>query len=126
MKENNLRFGLLVASFAFTTVLSAQTGQLVDQVDAVIGSKVVLHSEVQDRYLQYLEQSVVTNNTRCFALEDLMYQKLLLTEAEKDTNMVVSDAQLDGELNKRLEYFISKFGGSKEKFEAFYGKTVDQ
>jgi len=100
--------------------------QLVEQIAAVVGSKIILQSDVQEHYMEYVAQNAVTNNTRCQVLEDLMYQKLLLLEAEKDTTMVVSDAQLDQELNKRIAYYIKQFGGSKEKFEAFYGKTVEQ
>jgi peptidyl-prolyl cis-trans isomerase SurA len=113
--------GLSLCSMSFAQPAS----QLVDQVDAIIGSKIVLNSEVQDHYLEYVGQNAVTNGTRCLALEDLMYQKLLLTQAEKDTNMIVSDAQLDQELNKRIEYFVKQLG-SKEKFESFYGKTIEQ
>jgi len=100
--------------------------QLVDQVAAVVGNKIVLQSDVQTHYLEYLAQNNVNNNTRCQVVEDLMYQKLLLVEAEKDTDLTVSDAQIEQELTKRINYYISQFGGSKEKFEAFYGKTVEQ
>jgi peptidyl-prolyl cis-trans isomerase SurA len=104
---------------------SQPKGELVDQVAAVIGNKIVLQSEVQAHYLEYVGQNAVTNNTRCQVLEDLMYQKLLLLQAEKDSTIMISDAQVDQELNKRIDYFVSRLG-SKEKFETFYGKTVEQ
>jgi len=122
-----LRLGLLgVALFIAKTNYSQPAGQLVEDVAAVVGGKIVLQSDVQEHYMEYVAQNAITNNTRCQVLEDLMYQKLLLLEAEKDTTMIVSDAQLDQELNKRIAYYIRQFGGSKEKFEAFYGKTVEQ
>lgn len=116
---------LSIAIFAAVVANAQQKRQVVDQVAAVIGNKVVLQSDVQTHYLEYVSQGAVTNNTRCQALEDLMYQKLLLLKAEEDTTMVVSDAQVDQELNKRIQYYINQFG-SKEKFEKFYGKTVEQ
>lgn len=109
-----------------SAVVSYAQPQMVDQVVAVVGNKVVLQSDVETHYLEYVQQGAVNNNTRCMALEDLMYQKLLLLEAQKDTTMTVSDAQVEQELNKRIQYYINQFGGSKEKFEAFYGKTVQQ
>ena len=117
---------VLCGAWLCTMAIYAQpSGQVVDKVAAVIGDKIVLQSEVQTHYLEYVAQGAVTNNTRCQVLEDLMYQKLLLIEAEEDTTMSVSDAQVEQELDKRIQYYISQFG-STEKFEKFYGKTVDQ
>ncbi len=99
--------------------------QMLDQVVAVVGSKIVLLSDIQQRYMEYVAENMVNNNSRCQILEDYMFEKLLLAEAEKDTTMVVSDAQVDEELNKRMEHFVSQFP-TKEKFEANYGKTVEQ
>ncbi len=119
---------LLLGFTCLTTIIgyTQQSPQLVDQVAAVVGNKIVLQSEVQDRYLELTAQNSINNNSRCQVIEDLMYQKLLLVEAEKDTEMTVSDEQVNQELTKRINYFVAQFGGSKEKFEAFYGKTVDQ
>ena len=58
-------------------------------------------------------------------LEDLLYQKLLVFEAQKDTTITVSDAQVDAEMDKRLNYYINQFG-SKQAFEKFYGETTEQ
>ncbi|MGP8214120.1 MAG: peptidylprolyl isomerase [Bacteroidia bacterium] len=99
--------------------------QVADKVVAVIDGKIILQSEVQSQYMEYVAENAATTDTRCKVLEDLLYQKLLVLEAEKDSTIIVSDAQVDQELEKRLNYYINQFG-SKEKFEAFYGKTVDQ
>jgi len=103
----------------------SQTPQVVDKVVAVIGGKIILESEVQAQYMEYVAEKMVTPDTRCRVLEDLLYQKLLLLQAEKDTTMTVSEAQVEQEMDKRLNYYIGQFG-SKEKFESFYGKTTEQ
>lgn len=103
----------------------SQTPQVVDKVVAVIGGKIILESEVQSQYMEYVAENAANADTRCKVLEDLLYQKLLLLEAEKDTTMTVSEAQVEQEMDKRLNYYIGQFG-SKEKFESFYGKTTDQ
>ncbi|HXB12919.1 MAG TPA: peptidylprolyl isomerase, partial [Bacteroidia bacterium] len=117
-------FSLALISATYSN--AQQANQLVDQVAAVIGSKIILQSDVQKQYAEYVAENLVTGNTKCMVLEDLMFQKLLLLEAERDTTMIISEEQVDQELNKRMEYYISQFGGSKTKFETFYGKTVEQ
>ena len=97
----------------------------IDKIVGIVGKGIVLKSEVETQYLQMVSQGVAVNtNSRCKIFEDLMYQKLLLAQAEKDS-LTVSDDQVDAELTKRMDYYISQFG-SQEKFEAFYGKTVDE
>ncbi len=102
-----------------------QPPQLIDKVVAVVDNKIIMQSDVEKHYQEFIAENLAGKATRCMVLEDLMYQKLLLTEAEKDTTLVVSDAQVDQELNKRMDYYIKQLG-SKEKFESFYGKTVQQ
>ncbi len=86
-----------IYSILFLSVAVAECGyaqqatQLVDQVAAVIGGKIILQSDVQKQYAEYVAENLVTSNTKCMVLEDLMFQKLLLIEAEKDTTMIVSE-----------------------------------
>lgn len=117
----------IVCTIAFLAISFSAYAQpqVADKVVAVIGGKIILQSDVQSQYMEYVAENAATPETKCKVLEDLMYQKLLLLEAEKDTTMTVSDAQVDGELEKRLNYYINQFG-SKDKFEAFYGKTIQQ
>ncbi len=116
----------LVSMLCFVSLNYAQQQpQLIDKVVAVVGSKIIMQSDVEKHYQEFVAENLASKATRCMVLEDLMYQKLLLTEAEYDTTIVVSDAQVDQELNKRMDYYLKQLGG-KEKFEAFYGKTVQQ
>ena len=94
--------------------------KVVDEVIGVVGSEVVLLSDMESAYLQY--KSSMPNITKCEVLDDLLFQKLLLTQAELDS-ITVSDVQVNMELDNRLRYFTAQFG-SKEKLEQFYGKTI--
>jgi len=105
---------------------TAQNPQLVDKVVAVIGGKIILQSEVNERIQEYTNDKVGdTTNIHCKVIEDLMYEKLLLIEANKDTTITVSDEQVNQEFDKRMNYYISQLG-SKEAFEKWYGKSVEQ
>ena len=99
--------------------------QVIDKVVALIGEKIVLLSDIEGQIDQMtLSDIPVNENTRCQVLEDQMYQKLFLVRAKADS-IVVSDDQIEQELNRRLRYFISQVG-SEEELVKFYGKTLDE
>jgi peptidyl-prolyl cis-trans isomerase SurA len=104
---------------------NAQNDQVIDKVVAVVGESIVLLSDIEEQIDQMTMSEVkVTENTRCEVLEDLMYQKLFLTQARVDS-VTVTPEQVEQELNRRLRYFISQFG-SEEELVRFYGKTIDE
>lgn len=100
-------------------------GNVIDQVVAVVGGHIILHSDVEVQYLQYRMQQGASGSestVKCGILENMLFQKLLLNQAEIDS-VVVTETQIEAELDRRLRYFISQFG-SQEKFEEFYEKSV--
>lgn len=122
MKLFRILFSVIL--FSVTLNLSAQQ-KVIDRVIAVVGKNIVKQSELETQYTQYLSQGMdPTENTRCTLLEELLYQKLLLAQAQKDS-VEVSDAQVEGELDRRLRLYIQQFG-TREKFEEFYGKSVEE
>jgi peptidyl-prolyl cis-trans isomerase SurA len=62
------------------------------------------------------------SSMRCSLLENLLYQKLLLHQAEIDS-IEVSDSRVESTMDARLRYYINQFG-SKEKLEEFYKKSI--
>lgn len=116
---------LFLATMFLALGLSAQEPAVIDQVVAVVGRNVVLQSDIENQYLQMRMQRGITGSAesmRCQILEDLLFQKLLLNQAELDS-ITVTDDQVEQEMERRLRYFISELG-SQEKLEAFYNKTV--
>ncbi len=116
-------FVLIVFFLPFS--LFAQT-ELVDKIVAVVGDEAVLHSDIQSAILE-ASQGKTVNSTlgeRCSVIENLMYQKLLLNQAKLDS-IEVSDPEVNQQVERRLNYFVSMFG-SVEQFEQYYGKTSAQ
>ena len=114
---------IVIISLFLSNNLLAQ--KVIDEIVAVIGDEIVLTSDIETQYNQYISQGF-TNRTeiRCQIAEDLLYQKLLLNQAKIDS-LNVSEQEIEGELDKRIRYFISQVG-SKEKLEDFYGKSIVQ
>jgi len=112
---------LLVANF----LLAQEEGKVIDQIIAVVGGNIVLESEVEAQYIQYRMQEGASGSSttiKCSLFENMLYQKLLLNQAELDS-VEVSDGQVEMEMDRRLRHYISLIG-SVEKFEEFYQKSI--
>jgi peptidyl-prolyl cis-trans isomerase SurA len=113
---NRFKNLLLISLFAI-----GANAQSIDKVEAIIGDEIVLTSEVESQYLQYLSQGNLKSDAiKCEIIEDLLFQKLLINQAKLDS-VVVTDEEVDTEITKRLTYFESQLG-SVEKVEEYFGK----
>jgi len=114
-----LSIGLLSIATAFSQ------GKTIDKIVAQVGDNVVLLSDIQSQKLQALQGGVeLTPAIDCQILEELMFQYLLLNQAELDS-IIVSDEQVDAEMESKIRVIEQQIG-SREKLEEFYGKTVGQ
>lgn len=112
----------LAITFILLSSISFAQPQILDKVVAVIGKNPLLLSEVETNLLQQKEKQDLGPNPKCKVFEDLLFQKLLLAQADRDS-IVVADNEVDGELNRRIQYYVGMLG-SEEKFEEFYGKRI--
>ena len=108
-----------------TTVVLGQKDNVIDKIAAQIGDNVILKSDIEAQKLQMIQAKMeVSTSTDCSILEELMYQNLLMNQAKLDS-LVVSDAQVDGEMENRLRMLEQQIG-SRQKLEEFYGKSTSQ
>lgn len=114
----------------FTIVCSIQANaQVVDKIVAKVDNHIILKSELEIAYLQFLrspEAQLLPDKSaiKCRVLESLIINKMMLAKAAMDS-VTVEREQVNGELDRRMNYFISQFG-SVEKLEKYYDKTIDQ
>ena len=102
---------------------SSDAYQRIDGIVAVVGDEIVLASDVRDRVTQaQLEGREVSADNECGLIESILFEKLLLHNARLDS-LEVTDAEVMGEIDRRLTYYLQMFG-SLEAFEAEYGKSV--
>lgn len=113
---------ITVSLLLITTTQYAQEKIVLDEIAAVVGKSIILKSDIENQYLQLSSQLKSGGDMKCKVLEELLYQKLLLTQAEVDS-VTVTDNQIESELERRLRYFISQIG-SKEALEEYYGKSI--
>ena len=96
--------------------------QTIDRIECVIGDRIILTSDIEMKYLQYISQGVTnSDNLKCSIIEDLIYEKMLSYKAELDS-LEVGDKEVNDEVEKRIEYYISQIG-SEEKMEEYFKKS---
>lgn len=122
------RFFLIVIFALFIAPLKAQQEpQVIDRVVAVVGQNVILQSDIEAQYIQMRLQGGIkgsASSIRCEILEDLMFRKLMLNQAEMDS-ITVTDEQVNSEVDRLVRYFISQLG-SQENLEKYYNKTMPE
>jgi peptidyl-prolyl cis-trans isomerase SurA len=104
----------------------AQNAKVIDEIAALVGSHPVYWSDVEAQYAQAKAQGMKGEGfvMKCEIFENLVFQKLLVYQAEVDS-LVVSDEQVNSELDRRLRYYIGQFG-SQQKLEEFYDKSLEE
>jgi len=117
-----LSFSIFLLSFSS---LFAQEDKSIDKIVAQVGDNIVLKSDIQAQKLQAIQAGIeITPEIDCQILEELMYQFLLLNQAQLDS-IIISDAQVDAEMESKLRVIEQQIG-SRQKLEEFYGKSVTQ
>lgn len=122
--KKTLSLVVFVLSIALNYSLKAQ--DVIDGIVAVVGDKVVLHSNIENQYLQLKSQNPTmnANKMRCEIMEEVMFQKLLAHQAEIDS-LEVTPEEVESAIDQRINYFISEIG-SEKRLEEYFKKTIPQ
>jgi peptidyl-prolyl cis-trans isomerase SurA len=100
--------------------------ELVDRVVAVVGSDAILKSEVDQIAASMVQQqeqrSSVTPEMWRAGLDQLINQRVMTEIARRDTNITISDEQLDAQLDRQIQQMAQQ-AGSEEALAEAYGQT---
>jgi peptidyl-prolyl cis-trans isomerase SurA len=116
------KLGSLLACLVLTS--SAYGQKLVESVSGIVGNEVIYLSEVESQVLQIKANGDLTpaDILRCTVYEDLLVQKLFLDQARIDS-VTVSDANIEGDLNMKINSFIQMIG-SEKALENYFKKSM--
>lgn len=120
---------LAIASALTCLFFNAKSQQLpkknLDKVVAVLGSNIILLSELNQQYAQYLNSgNPADEGFKCLILRDMLGNKLLKLQAEIDS-VYVEENQVDEEVDKRMRMQIQRAGG-QERLEQFLNRSILQ
>ncbi|HEY0244572.1 MAG TPA: peptidylprolyl isomerase [Mucilaginibacter sp.] len=114
----------IIGVFLFISTASAQT-QVLDKIAAVVGNNIILRSDIESNYSNYLVQGNPPNpSIKCQILQNLVTQKLLAAQAIIDSIEVKED-EIDNEVDRRMRSMTQRAGGD-EKLEQFLGRSIIQ
>ncbi len=120
-----MKLNLTVYIILFHFLVSAQKTNSIDKIVGQIGDNIILQSDIESQKLQLIQENKqIDLQSDCSILEDLLFQNLLLNQAELDS-IKITDAQVDGEMENRIRVIENQIGG-RQKMEEFYGKTITQ
>jgi len=123
IKMDNMKYiNKLVTLIAIIISLKsvAQERTKIDGVAAVVGKNIVLYSEVTAAKAQLDQETKEKSKyTECNIIEKILNDKLLAHHAVIDS-LVVDDAQINSEVERKIAYFQQQLG-SKEKLLDFFG-----
>lgn len=113
---------VLLIVFLFITSANAQK-KVLDKIVAVVGGNIILQSDVETSYAQYLYNSNPPNpEVKCSIAYNLLSAKLLIQQAVIDS-IAVTENDVDEEVDRRMRQSIQRAGG-EEKLEQFLGKPI--
>jgi len=103
--------------------------RVIDKVVAQIGDNIILLSDLETQKVQAVQNRMEVNaKSDCLYLEEMMYQSLLVNQAELDS-IVISNEQVDAEMENRLRSIEAQMktvkgpSGNPMTIEEFYGKS---
>ncbi len=102
--------------------------EVVDEIVAIIGeSKIILRSEIDGIMQGVAQQQQIELSDELWyqTLQQLIDQEVLAEHARRDTNIVVTDDQVDQALTQRISLMTQQLG-SERQLEEIYGKSIVQ
>jgi peptidyl-prolyl cis-trans isomerase SurA len=108
-----------------TQAVSAQQRMVADKIAAIVGEKIILKSDIDGELMNMQrEMNTLPPDASCTIMEQIIAQKVLVMQAERDS-LPVSDADVDGQIDNRIRYFENIYG-SREKMKEMTGYSVYQ
>lgn len=111
----------LLFNFLFSSLTIAQP-EVVDRIVAVVGKEPILLSDLNAQIELYTFTNRVDANTPGLkeqVLDALINEKLILSKALEDTNITVTDDEVNNELDAQIAQRIQQLGSEKRVEEAF-------
>jgi peptidyl-prolyl cis-trans isomerase SurA len=120
-----LLLGLTPTTHAQLGITRPKGQQLLDGIVVKVDNQIVLRSDVENIYAQEIaraEGKALAPDLKCKILQSLVLNKLMLAKAETDS-VTVTDQQVNGEVDRRMAYFVQQIG-SEKKLEEMYNKPL--
>lgn len=117
---------LFILLFILTGLNVSGQNTLVDKIIGVVGDQAILLSDVESQFELYKkQQGFLPDDARCQILDQLLMQNMLVVRAELDS-LELDDAQVEQQLQARIDQILQMMGGRMDQFIDYYGKTPEE
>lgn len=121
-----MKYWISALCFLFIGTNSWAQREVIDKVVATVGGELVLLSEVEEqRALMASQQSNLPDDIRCDIMDQIMANKLLLNQSKLDSIMV-SDEEVEVQLDARIERILGFMNNDVNQFEEYYGQSINE
>jgi peptidyl-prolyl cis-trans isomerase SurA len=113
---------------ACLSVWGQNGGTSIDGIVAVVGKSIIMRSDLEKHFIDYKSQFKTIEDpdeVYCSILENLIYNKLMVNQAELDS-IEVTDEEVDYRLNTRIQYFLQQTGGDVKYIENYFHKSMSE
>lgn len=108
-----------------SVVTASGSKHTLDKIAAVVGNNIILQSDIELSYANYLAQGNLPNrDVKCQILHGLLAQKILAQQAIIDS-IEVKDEEVDNEVDRRMRTMTQRAGGT-DRLEQFLGRSIIQ
>jgi peptidyl-prolyl cis-trans isomerase SurA len=124
MMKRKLKFCLALFLFFIPGVFIANSQILVESVAAIVGNEVIYLSDLENTVSDIRRNGTKapTDQLNCTVLQEMLVSKLFMDQARIDS-IIVTDDQVDGDLNMRMNDAI-RTAGSEEALVAYFKKSM--
>ncbi|MCY4159198.1 MAG: peptidylprolyl isomerase [Bacteroidetes bacterium] len=125
---NHPRLLPLSALLLFIPSLVLAQENVVDEIVAIVGeNKIILRSEIDGLLLNITQQQQIQYSDELWyqTLQQLVDQEVLAEHARRDTNIVITEDQVDQSLDQRIGIMVQQLG-SESRLEEIYGQSIVQ
>jgi len=124
--KKKLRPGLIIAILLFTGVFTASSQVLVESIAALVGNEVLYLSDLENMVADVRRNGnkMPLEDIRCNILSQMLTTKLFQDQGRIDS-VIVTDADVEGELNMRMNEAVRQAKG-EENLEKYFNKSMSE
>ena len=127
---SNIKKIVLTSSLLFLSFsMMAQDKTPIDAIIAIVGKEIILMSDLEKAYQDYLSQFMDVNESeeelKCEIFEHLITQNLYIHQADLDS-IDITAKQVEDEINFKIAQFTQQVGGDVKVIEDFYKKSINE
>ncbi|WP_423736917.1 peptidylprolyl isomerase [Chitinophaga caseinilytica] len=123
---------IVISSFGamllFQVAIAQQQKIVADKIVAKVGEKIILQSDIEsalvDMQQQALEGQPLPPNANCAAIEQIIAQKILVLQAERDS-LPISESDVEGRIESQIRWAEQRYNG-RENMTKVTGYTIYQ